>query len=130
MTTQTINLAELVKSEHAAPSPSPYDRLMHITERHEMKRIDEAALRSYGDIGAITSATATKKSDDDGYTLAVSVAGKNLTYDLYGSRRQPRTWKSLDRLVRFLQDAVPSLRDVHLKLPPTEHDHENDEKPE
>ena len=77
-------------------------------------KINERLLREYDQAEAITGAKIAKTGD--GYVLVVTVAWKVGPLVVYNQRGKPRAWASMDRLLSYLSEMVPSVKTFELVL--------------
>lgn len=77
-------------------------------------KITEKQLREYDEAGVISSARIIKTPD--GYVLVVQVTWKRGDLVVFNRRGQARTWASMDRLLRHIQETMPSIKAVDLQL--------------
>lgn len=74
----------------------------------------ESQLRDFDAAGVITGAKIVQS--DDGYVLVIQVSWKPGQLVVFSQRGKPRAWVSMDRLLRYIQEVTPTIRQIELVL--------------
>lgn len=74
----------------------------------------EPQLRDFDAAGVITGAKIVKS--DDGYVLVIQVSWKPGDLVVFNQRGKPRAWVSMDRLLRYIQEVTPTIKQIELVL--------------
>lgn len=74
----------------------------------------EPQLRDYNQAGVISAAKIVKTAD--GYVLVIQVSWKLGELIVFNHRGTPRTWVSMDRLLAYITETVPTIRELQLLL--------------
>lgn len=80
-----------------------------------LEKIGDQELRQYEAAGIIRSGKII--STPAGYVLVITVGTRAIELTVHNYRGSPRTWASLDRMLRYLGEAAPSLKQFTLVIP-------------
>lgn len=74
----------------------------------------EPQLRDFDAAGVIVGARIVKS--DDGYVLVIQVSWKPGELVVFSQRGRPRAWVSMDRLLRYIQEVTPTIKQIEVVL--------------
>jgi hypothetical protein len=81
-------------------------------------KVSEAELRQFEELKTVAQVTVVRLPE--GWLLIVGVEGRARDLVVWSTRQRPRLWKSLDKLVSYAIDVVPSVPTFELMLGPPE----------